>query len=415
MDRPLNVESLRLQFPALLRQHAGQRAVFFDGPAGSQVPQRVADAVSDYLLFHNGNHGGPFATSLETDALCNDARAAFADFVGGAEHEIVFGPNMTTLTFHLSRALAKTWRQGDEILVTDSDHDANVMPWVLAARDAGVTVHRIAVSADTTLDLADFERKLSTRTRLVAVGAASNLSGTIHPIAQIAARARQFGALTFVDAVHYAPHARVDVQALGCDFLVCSAYKFYGPHLGVLWGKGALLEQLDAYKVRTSPSEGPEKWQTGTANFEAIAGGLAAIGYLADIGHELGLATRDRRQLLDAAFAATFAHEQTLCARLLAGLTAIDSVRVIGLPVIDRQKQRCSTVSFVHRELSPRDICLGLAARGVFCWAGNNYALALSRALGLEPLGVLRVGMLNYNTAGEVDYFLASLGEVLVK
>jgi cysteine desulfurase family protein (TIGR01976 family) len=299
--------------------------------------------------------------------------------------------------------------------VTDSDHDANVMPWVLAARDAGVTVHRIAVSADTTLDLADFERKLSTRTRLVAVGAASNLSGTIHPIAQIAARARQFGALTFVDAVHYAPHARVDVQALGCDFLVCSAYKFYGPHLGVLWGKGALLEQLDAYKVRTSPSEGPEKWQTGTANFEAIAGGLAAIGYLADIGRELGLATRDRRQLLDAAFAATFAHEQTLCARLLAGLTAIDSVRVIGLPVIDRQKQRCSTVSFVHRELSPRDICLGLAARGVFCWAGNNYALALSRALGLEPLGVLRVGMLNYNTAGEVDYFLASLGEVLVK
>ena len=413
MHRPLDVESLRRQFPALMRQQDGRRALFLDGPAGSQVPQRVATAVSDYLLHHNGNHGGPFATSVETDAICDAARAAFGDLLGGAADEIVFGPNFTTLTFALSRALARTWKTGDEIMVTDSDHDANVTPWVLAARDAGITVQRIAVRADTTLDLADFERKLSPRTRLVAVGAASNLSGTIHPVAQIAAAAKAKGALVFVDAVHFAPHVRVDVAALGCDFLGCSVYKFFGPHLGVLWGRRELLERLDAYKVRTSPAHGPEKWQTGTASFEAIAGGAAAVDYLAQIGRDLGTGTSDRKQLLDAAFAATFAHERDLCGRLLRGLAKLDGLRVIGLTAPELLAERCATVSMVHAAIEPARLCRALADRGIYSWAGNSYALALSTALGLEPKGVLRIGLLHYHTEAEVDRFLAEFAEVL--
>ena len=411
MQRPLDVASLRRQFPGLLRRVGGRPALFLDGPAGSQVPQRVATAVADWLLQHNANHGGPFATSRETDAMVESAREAFADLLGGAADEIVFGPNMTTLTLHVSRALARTWRPGDEVLLTDSDHDANVQPWVLAARDAGVTVQRVAVLPDTTLDLADLERKLTKRTRLFAFGAASNLSGTIHPVAALAARARAVGALTFVDAVHYAPHARMDVQAWGCDFAVCSAYKFFGPHLGVLWGRRELLERLEAYKVRPAADRGPEKWQTGTACFEAIAGGLAAVDYLAQIGGNAG-GGADRRAQLDAAFAATAAHEQRLCARLLDGLSAVDGVRVVGLRAKEALRDRCATVSFVHAAATPDELCRQLAERGVFCWAGNSYALALSSALGLEPHGVLRIGLLHYHEADEVDRFLRELREV---
>lgn len=413
MLRSLDVAAVRRRFPGLSREAHGRAAVFFDGPAGSQVPQSVADAMTRYLLHDNANHGGTFATSIATDAIVHRARQAFADFVGARDpEEIVFGANMTTLTFHLARALARTWRAGEEIVVSDSDHDANVTPWVRAATTAGCHVRRIAVRPDTTLDLDDAAQKITKRTRLVAVGAASNLSGTIHPAARIAEMARAHGALVFVDAVHAAPHVRTDVAQLGADFLACSAYKFFGPHLGVLWGRRALLEEIEADKVRPSSNHGAEKWQTGTANFEGIAGALAAVDYLEGLGHELG-ARVDRGAALGATFHAIEAHERDLGARLLTGLAAIPGLRVIGIADPQRIVERCPTVSFVHERHRAHDLARFLAARGVHCWSGNSYAIALTTALGLEPDGVLRLGMLHYNTADEVDFVLTQLREVL--
>ena len=410
--RPLDPIAVRRQFPGLSRPGTGGEAICFDGPAGSQVPLQVADAMRDYLLHSNANHGGCFAPSRTTDALVEAARQACADFVGaGDAEEIVFGHNMTTLTFHLARQLARTWRRGEQIVVTRSDHDANVMPWVLAARDVGVEVQHIDVRPDASLDLHDAERKIGPRTRLVAVGAASNLSGSIHPVARIAELARAQGALTFVDAVHYAPHLRTDVRAFGCDFLCCSAYKFFGPHLGVLWGRRPLLEEIAADKVRPSPAHGAEKWQTGTANFEGIAGTLAAIDYLQALGHGLG-GNPERRPALDAAFSAIEAHERRLGARLLQGLTELP-VRVIGIADPARSRERCPTVSFVSDRMRPAALAEALAARHVHCWSGNSYALALSEALGLEPDGVLRLGLLHYNTEHEVDRVLGMLRELL--
>ncbi|MCU0865874.1 MAG: cysteine desulfurase-like protein [Planctomycetes bacterium] len=410
--RPLDPIAVRRQFPGLSRHGTGGEAIFFDGPAGSQVPLQVADAMRDYLLHNNANHGGSFATSRATDTLVEAARAAFAEFVGGDDpEEIVFGQNMTTLTFHLARQLARTWRRGERIVVTASDHDANVMPWVLAARDVGVEVAHLAVRPDASLDLEDAARQIDARTRLVAVGAASNLSGSIHPVATIAELARARGALTFVDAVHYAPHLRIDVRTLGCDFLCCSAYKFFGPHLGVLWGRRPLLEEIAADKVRPSPAHGAEKWQTGTANFEGIAGALAAVDYLQALGHELG-ADPERGRALDAAFTAIEAHERHLGARLLQGLGELP-VRVIGIADPARSRERCPTVSFVSERMRPAALAAALAARHVHCWSGNSYALALTTALGLEPDGVLRLGLLHYNTEAEVDRVLAMLRELL--
>lgn len=426
MQRPFDVAAVRRAFPGLSRAVDGRPAVFFDGPAGSQVPASVAAAVADYLLHHNANHGGPFATSRETDAMTEAARGAFADLFGaGSPDEIVFGPNMTTLTLHVARCLARTWRPGDEVLVTDSDHDANVMPWVLAARDAGAVVRRVAVRPDGTLDLESCERQLSARTRLFAFGAASNLTGTVHPVARLAAMARRAGALSYVDAVHYAPHARMDVNGWDCDFAVCSAYKFFGPHLGVLFGRRDLLERVEADKVRPAPDHGPEKWQTGTAAFESIAGGLAAVDYLAGLGGPGAAAGAgaDRRARLDAAFAATAAHERALAALLLAGLAELP-VRVIGIADPARLGERVATVSIVPegappeapapRSLAPQQLSAALGERGVFSWAGNSYAVALTTALGLEPHGVLRLGMLHYNTPDEVRRCLGELRTLLV-
>jgi cysteine desulfurase family protein (TIGR01976 family) len=413
--RPLDVPAVRRRFPGLDRHGPdGTPAILFDGPAGSQVPRTVAAAMHDYLLHGNANHGGVFSTSRTTDAMVDAARLAFADFVGADDsEEIVFGQNMTTLTFHLARQLARTWRRGEQIVVTQSDHDANVMPWVLAARDAGVEVQHIAVRPDATLDLHDAEHKIGPRTRLVAVGAASNLSGTIHPVARIAELARAHGALTFVDAVHYAPHLRLAVARLGCDFLCCSAYKFFGPHLGVLWGRRALLEEIAADKVRPSADHGAEKWQTGTANFEGIAGALAAIDYLQALGHELG-GPADRRGALDAAFTAIELHERALGRRLLRGLAQLPDVQVVGIADPERSRERCPTVSFVSKRRRPHDLARDLANQHIHCWSGNSYALALTQALGLEPDGVLRLGLLHYNTDDEVDRALYALRGCLV-
>jgi cysteine desulfurase family protein (TIGR01976 family) len=378
------------------------------------VPRRVAEAIAHYLQFDNANHGGAFATSRDTDTMVAAARAACRAFVGGDDpEEIVFGANMTTLTFHLARQLARTWRAGEEVVVTDSDHDANVMPWVLAAAAAGCQVQRIAVRPDTTLDLDDAARKIGRRTRLVAIGLASNLSGTIHPVAQLAALARKHGALTFVDAVHFAPHARLDVRTLGCDFLACSAYKFFGPHVGVLWGRRVLLEETAADKVRPAANHGAEKWQTGTANFEGIAGTLAALDYLTELGRTAaGATTAERPAALDAAFTAIERHERELVAELLAGLTSIPGVRIVGLTDPQRLHERCPTVSFVPRSPTPHELARQLASHHVHCWSGNSYALALSQALGLEPNGVLRLGLLHYNTREEVHHVVGLLRQL---
>ena len=414
MAAPFHVEQVRRQFPALRQTVAGHQAVFFDGPAGTQVPQRVVDAVGGYLLDHNANRGGLFATSRQSDRLLDAAHRAMADFVGAEDDDgVVFGPNMTSLAFQLSRSLARTWRSGDEILVSRSGHDANVTPWVLAAEDAGVAVRHIEVRPDDcTLDLDDFRSQLSSRTRLVAIACASNLSGTIQPFREITAAAHDAGALVFLDAVQWAPHRLIDVTAWKCDLLACSAYKFFGPHVGVLWGRRELLERLPAYKVRPATEELPGRWMTGTQNHEGIAGAMAAVEYLADLGRTMMPALSDRRQALRAALETIARHERQLCQRLIEGLQAFDGLRVWGITDSERFDQRVPTVSFTHAAQSPERIAEFLGHHGVFVWHGNFYALPLSEALGLEPEGLIRVGLVHYNTAAEVDRLLELLGEL---
>lgn len=410
----LPVDWCRSQFPALTRQAGGQPAIFFDGPAGSQVPECVIAAIVDYLRNRNANHGGLFATSRESDAMLETAHQAIADFFGDADPaSIIFGANMTTLTFSLSRALARTWRAGDEIVVTRLDHDANVTPWVLAARDAGVTIRHLGIHpTDCTLDLDDLRRKLSPHTRLVAVGAASNAVGTINPVAEICRMAHVVGADVFVDAVHAAPHLLPDVAAWNCDWLAASAYKFFGPHIGVLWGRSDRLAQLEAYKLRPATDTLPGKWMTGTQNHECIAGALAAIEYLAALGRKVDPRTSGRRQALSAAYAAIGNYERQLAARLLAGLSELRGVQLFGIKEPARLADRVPTFGIRHARLKPEALAEWLAARGIFVWHGNFYALPLTEALGLEPEGLVRIGLLHYNTIGEIDRLLAILAEL---
>jgi cysteine desulfurase family protein (TIGR01976 family) len=403
---------VRTQFPALVRMHAGEPVVYFDGPAGSQVPRRTIEAVAGYLADHNANTHGEFATSRETDGILADARQAGADLVGAEDpREIVFGPNATSLLFALSRSLARTWRRGERIVVTELDHDANVTPWVLAARDAGVEVVTVPIRRDTTIDMERLEAAVTPGTRLLAMTAASNATGTRTPIGRAAAIAHAAGAELAIDAVHYAPHDRIDVEAWGCDFLVASAYKFFGPHVGLLWGRRARLAALEPYKVRPASDEMPDRWMTGTANHEGIAGTAAAIEYLADLGRSAG-GPASRRAALDAAYRAIVAHEAELCRRLLAGLARLPSVTVWGIADPARLAERVPTVSITHARSRPQAVAAYLAERGVFVWHGNYYALELSRALGREPDGMVRIGCLHYNTAGEVDRLLALLEDL---
>lgn len=406
------VNHLRQSFPALAKLVNGRPAVYFDGPAGTQVPRAVIDAITHCLSTCNANHGGLFATSREGDALLDQAHQALADFVGSSDPgEIAFGANMTSLTFAFSRALARTWSPGDEVLVTRLDHDANFTPWALAARDAGATLKVVDIRCeDGTLDLDDFRAKLSQRTKLVAVGVASNSLGTVNPVARIAKWAHEVNALVFLDDVHAAPHRLTDVRSWDCDFLACSAYKFFGPHVGVLWGRRHLLESLEAYKVRPAPNDLPGKWMTGTQNHACVIGTLAAVDYLADIGRLVGdLPDAPRRTALEAAFAAIGAHERTLGERLLAGLAEMRKIKVYGITDPRRFDERVATFSFTHADRSAADIARTLGEHGVFAWHGNYYALNLSESLGREPQGMVRVGAVHYNTASEVDRLLEVL------
>lgn len=411
MPSALDVPRLREQFPALARTVRGRPAVYLDGPAGSQVPRRVVAAVSRYLLETNANHGGLFATSDESDGILDNAHQAVADFLGVSDRdEVVFGPNMTSLTFALSRSLGRTWQSGDEVLVTRLDHDANVTPWVLAARDAGATVRHVGLRADDcTLDWDDFESKLSDRTKLVAVGYASNATGTINPVGRIVRKAHRVGASVFVDAVHYAPHRLIDVAELHCDFLVCSAYKFFGPHVGILWGKRELLESLPAYKVRPASDELPGRWMTGTQNHEGIAGAAEAIEYLADVGRAVSPQCTGRRGALAAAYLSIRQHEQQLAERLLAGLVQLPGLRIWGITDAKRFEDRVPTVSLTHADRTPQEMAKFLGQEGFFVWAGHHYAVPFTEAMGLEPHGTLRIGLLHYNTIDDVDRLLASL------
>lgn len=404
---PLDVAAIRALFPALGRQVAGRPAVYLDGPAGSQVPQVVADAVRDALLHQNANTHGHFVTSHAAEAIVDGALAAAADLVGTSDPaEIAFGANMTTLTFAFSRAMAKTWKPGDEVIVTRLDHDANVTPWVLAARDAGVVVHHVPFELETTrLDLAALEARLNSRTRLVAVGAASNAVGTINPVRRICDLAHAAGAEVFVDAVHYAPHRAIDVVAWDCDYLACSAYKFFGPHVGLLWGRARRLGALPAYKLRPPSDELPDRFMTGTQNHEGLAGTTAAIEYLASLSTK---AAASRRERLLSAFERIQAHESVLCARLLTGLSALPAYRVWGITDA-AASDRAPTVSITHARRPPREIAEALGAQGIFVWDGNYYALEVTTALGLEPDGMVRIGMLHYNTAEEIDRLLEAL------
>lgn len=410
------LERVRAAFPALALQQGGQPVAFFDGPAGSQTPERVADAVRNYLLQTNSNRGGVFRVGQASDAIVDGAHQAAADFLGASDPACtVFGANMTTLTLAASRALARTWSPGDEVLVTRLDHDANVTPWALAARDAGAVVRHVDVHpAEGTLDLDSFHRQLSPRTRLVAVGYASNLTGTINPLAELIPAAHRVGALVYVDAVHYAPHGLLDVAALDCDFLACSAYKFFGPHVGLLYGKRRLLEELTPYKLRVSSNELPGKWMTGTQCHEGLAGVAAAIDYLTDLGRQvLGVGPEvARRPALVAAFAAIRSYEQTLSARMLAGLRELPAFRLWGLADPRRLDERVPTFSLTHPQRSPRELASRLSERGLFTWTGNHYALPFTEAAGLEPQGTLRIGCLHYNSLTEVERVLEALREL---
>ncbi|MDX1948395.1 MAG: cysteine desulfurase-like protein [Pirellulaceae bacterium] len=409
---PEVVEYCRRQFPALSRRVGSRLAAFFDGPGGTQVPQRVIDAVSHYLAHTNANHGGLFATSQESDRLLDAAHHGLADFVGaGDSRTIAFGPNMTSLAMSLSRALARGWKPGDEIVVTRLDHDANVSPWVLAARDAGATIRWAGIRPeDGTLDLDELRRLLCERTRLVAVGAASNATGGINPVRDIADWAHAVGAKIVVDAVHFAPHGLIDVQAWGCDFLLASAYKFFGPHVGLMWGRRELLETLEAYKVRPAPLDLPGKWMTGTQSHEAIAGALAAVEYLADLGRLVTAnESLSRRAALREAYREISLYERSLVKRLLAGLAEMPAVQVCGITDPARFDERVATVSFTHERFTPAEIARRLGEQGMFVWHGNYYALNLTETLGFEPDGMLRVGLLHYNTLTEVERLLEAL------
>jgi len=403
----LDVDAARACFPAFLSQDA----VFFDNPGGTQIVQTSLDRMTAYLLRCNANHGGAFKTSVESDRVLSDAHAALADFVNArSPDEIIFGPNMTTLTFMLSRSLARAFKPGDEIVVTHLDHDANIAPWLAIAEDRGLTVRWVDINReDVTLDLEDLESQINHRTKLVACCYASNAVGTINDVRSIVTRAHSVGALCFVDAVQAAPHLLMDVQDLDCDFLVCSAYKFFGPHEGVLYGKLDLLERLPAYKVRPASDQPPGKFETGTQNHEGIAGTMGAVEYLASLGRG-NTTTSERRAMLARGMEAIRSYEMGLQERLIEGLQALPGVKIWGITDQSSLARRVPTVSFTLKDWYPRALASRLAGSGIYTWDGNYYALAVMERLGLQKDGgMLRVGLVHYNTVAEIERLMSAL------
>ncbi len=416
MPPRFDVRAIRSHFPSLSQTEGERAPIFFDNPGGTQIAREAIDAVNDYYLHHNANHGGAFATSVRSDAILREAHAAMADFLGAASpDEIVFGPNMTTLTFSLSRAIGRTLRSGDEIVVTRLDHDANIAPW-LALEEGGVTAKWVDLNpGDCTLDRGSLEAAIGERTKIVAVGYASNAVGTINDVKAIVEMAHAAGALVFVDAVQYAPHGAVDVVDLDCDLLACSAYKFFGPHIGILYGKYELLDRLPAYKVRPAGNSPPDKFETGTQNHEGIAGILGALRYFERLGEQvisdqLAVNGASRREKLVAAMSAIKDYEKTLSRALIEGLSSIDGVKIWGITDLSRLEWRVPTVSFTMQDKTPRAIAEYLAAHDIYVWDGNYYAPAIMERLGLQQSGgMLRVGAAHYNTLDEVAHLIDTL------
>ncbi len=410
-DHTFDVERIRAQFPAL-----ASGLIHFDNPGGTQVARQVIERMNDYLTRSNANSGGAFRTAAESDAVIQEAREALADFLGAASpDEIVFGNNMTSLTFSMSRALGRTLQPGDEIVVTRLDHDANIAPWLAMAEERGAVVRWVDIHPeDCTLDMSDFAAQINSRTRIVACGYASNSMGTINDVESIVRMSHAAGALCYVDAVQYAPHGLIDVQALDCDFLVCSAYKFFGPHVGVLYGKYDLLEHLPAYKVRPASDKPPGKFQTGTQNHEGIAGTLGAIEFFEWLGTRQDGEAATRRELVAQAMSALTAYERELAGYLIAGLQKIPGLKIWGITDPERLHQRVPTVSFTLDGWHPRHLAERLGAGNICVWDGNHYALAVSERLGLEKDGgTLRVGLAHYNTHEEVDRLFECLSSLL--
>jgi cysteine desulfurase family protein (TIGR01976 family) len=406
----LDLSSLRSRFPALSLTVNGTPAAFLDAPGGTQVPQTVIDAVSEYLATSNSNVHGSFLTSRRTDQAIEAAHAAAADLLGCEADEVVFGANMTTLTFAFSRAIGREFQPGDEIITTLLDHNANVAPWHALA-ERGIRVLKVGIrQEDCTLDMEDFARKLSPRTKLVAVGFASNAVGTINPVPQIVEMAHRQGALVYMDAVHYAPHHLIDVKALDCDFLACSVYKFFGPHQGIVYGKREHLERLRPYKVRPATETLPYRWETGTQNHECMAGTTAAIDYIANLGRQFSPQAAKRRDAITSAYNWIGQHERELCRQLIEGLVAIPGLTLYGIADAGRLDQRTPTVGVRIKGHSPASLASALGDKGIFTWAGNFYALTLTEALKLEETGgILRIGLAHYNTAEEVERVLDEL------
>lgn len=414
----LDLEAIRSKFPAL---SAGD--VVLDNPGGTQVPRGVTDRIVRYLHETNANHGGAFPTSRASDAVVAEGRAALADFLCAARpEEVAFGPNMTTLTFGMARSLSRAWKPGDEVVLTRLDHDANVSPWLLAAEDRGATVRWLDFDpADCTWNVDELRALLTERTRLVAVGWASNSVGTVNDVAAAAAAAHEAGALVYVDAVHYAPHGPIDVAAAGIDFLACSAYKFFGPHLGILWGRHELLEKTFAYKVRPAGDAPPDRWETGTQSFEAVAGTLGALEYLSWVGDRFGEAFRaplgesyaGRRLSLKAAMSAIHAYEETLSRAIVEALAVVPGLSIRGITDPIRFGARVPTFSFTLQGHHPRTVSEELGRRGFRTWDGNYYAVGVTERLGLEAKGgMVRVGAVHYNTAEEIRRLGAALREI---
>ena len=415
------VSSLRAEFPALQQTAGGRPLIFFDGPGGTQVHGSVIKAMGRYLTEANSNTHGAFLYSRRTDETTDAARQALADFLNAPRpEEIVFGANMTTLTFTISRAIGRTLSPGDEIVVTRLDHDADIAPW-LALQEQGAVIRHVDFDpSDCTLDMAEMEAAINPRTKLVTVGYAYNAVGTINDIRRIGELAHAVGAWVYVDSVHYAPHGPIDVQTIDCDFLVCSTYKFFGPHLGVLYGRYELLEALPAYKVRPAPQDPPGKFETGTGNFEAQAGATAAVDYLASVGRRFGgefaekyASFEGRRRELKAAMAAIQAYERELCERFVAGLDEIPGLRIYGITDPARFDERAPTVSFTLEGLTPNQVARRLDEANIFVWDGNFYALAVTERLGLEEQGgLVRVGLAHYSTPEEVDTLVGVLADM---
>jgi cysteine desulfurase family protein (TIGR01976 family) len=410
----IDLSWVRSQFPALNQTVNGHPAAFLDGPGGTQVPQRVIDAISDYLRRNNANTCGAYQTSRNTDAMIAGARSAMADFLGCDADEVVFGFNMTSLTYAMSRAIGRELEPGDEIVLTYLDHDANFSPW-RALEERGVNLRVVEVNkADCTLDMTDLARKINTHTKLVAVGYASNAVGTINNVREVVRLAKSVGALSYIDAVHYAPHGPIDVHALDCDFLVCSTYKFFGPHMGVLYGKRDHLTRLHPYKVRANTNKIPNCWEWGTLNHECIAGITACVDYLADLGRRANPSAKNRRAAILSAYELIHQHERSLLEKLIAGLPTLPGARIYGITDPKRFDDRCPTVAVRIDGHTPLELADKLGDRGFFTWDGNYYAINLSEQLDVEKDGgFLRIGLAHYNTPEEVDRLLAALGEIV--